>query len=105
MPDSRALGLIRDAIVKEPARWKRVTNSPRFKRSQHLGGESLKKAPLGYTPDHPLIDDLRRKGFFAHAAYTEKQVCAADFLDRFLENCRVEAPLMSFLAGALGVPW
>ena len=34
----------------------------------------------------------------------EEQVCAPDFLDRFLENCRVEAP-MAFLARAVGVPW
>jgi hypothetical protein len=36
---------------------------------------------------------------------TEEQVCAPDFLDRFLENCRVEAPMMAFLARAVGVPW
>ncbi len=28
-----------------------------------LGGESLKRAPRGFDPDHPLIEDLKRKDF------------------------------------------
>ena len=105
MADTASLNKIRDAIVKDTAGWKKATQSPKFKASQDFDTEMLKKAPQGYDPTHPMIDDLRRKGFFAHARYAEKQVASADFLDRFLENARTEAPLMAFLSRALGVPW
>ena len=68
-------------------------------------GESLKRAPKGYDPDHPLIEDLKRKDFVAGKAMTEADACAPDFIDRFAEVCRVGAPFAEFLTKAVGLPW
>jgi uncharacterized protein (TIGR02453 family) len=105
MADTANLNRIRDAIVDDPTGWKKAAHSPRFEASQHLGGEALKKAPQGYPTDHPMVEDLKRKSFFAHASYAEAEVISGDFLDRFLENSRLEAPLMAFLAKAVGAAW
>ncbi len=105
MPDSAALGRIRDAIVKDGAGWKRAVGSPKFRSSLRLGGDALQRAPQGYDPNHPLIDDLRRKDFFASAQFPGDQVCGSDFLDRVLANFRAAGPLMGFLAQAVKARW
>ena len=66
---------------------------------------SLKRVPQGYPSDHSFVEDLKRTCFFLMVTYTPEQVIAPDFLQRFVANCRAEAPFMSFLAMALGVPW
>lgn len=103
--DTKTLGAIRDAIVREPVAWKKAAHNPRLESSHEFGSDSLKKPPHGYQADHPLMDDLKRKGYFAHVQYREAEVTAPDFLDRFIENCRVEAPLLAFLARAVDARW
>jgi uncharacterized protein (TIGR02453 family) len=70
-PDSRSLGLIRDAIVNDSARWQQIVLAESFRATFMLGGESLKRPPKGYDPAHPLIEDLKRKDFIASTPFTE----------------------------------
>jgi transglutaminase-like putative cysteine protease len=37
--------------------------------------------------------------------FTQAEACADDFVVRYVGACRKAAPLMSFLARAVGVPW
>jgi uncharacterized protein (TIGR02453 family) len=103
--DPGELNRIRDAIDRRPADWGRVAHQPDFERSHSFGQEMLQRVPKAYSADHPFADDLRRKSYSAQSKYTEEQVARHDFLDRFIENCRTEAPLMEFLAQAVGVDW
>jgi uncharacterized protein (TIGR02453 family) len=100
-PDGKALGRIRDAIVDDPAAWKRITGSRKLRDGWDLAGDSLKRPPRGYDPEHPLVDDLRRKDFIVVASLTEKEACAPDFPERFATKCRDAAPLVRFVAQAL----
>ena len=104
-PDTKTLGQIRDAIVEHAERWQRIISDDVFTGTYQLGGESLKRPPKGYDPDHPLIEDLKRKDFIASTAFSEAEVCTAEFVDRFAETCRKAAPFMGFLTTALGLPW
>jgi uncharacterized protein (TIGR02453 family) len=97
-PSADALHAIREAIVKDPSGWKRA------RRSGLAHGEpTLKRTPRGFEPDHPLAADLRRLSFTTGARFTERQACAEDFPARFVAACRREAPLMRFLARAMGL--
>lgn len=96
-PDPDALRAIREAIVKDPSGWKRAT------RTGLHGGDPLKRAPRGFDPAHPLIEDLKRTSFTVSIEFTQKQACAPDFPTRFVRACRGEAPLMGFLARAVGL--
>jgi uncharacterized protein (TIGR02453 family) len=98
-PDADTLRAIREAIVKDPQGWKRAKGS-RLHRD-----EPLRRAPRGFDPEHPLIDDLKRTSFTAGVEFTEKQACSPDFPLRFVHACRREVPLMRFLAKALGLPF
>jgi uncharacterized protein (TIGR02453 family) len=104
-PDTQTLNKIRDAIVEKPDRWQQIISDKSFTARFELSGDSLKRAPKGYDPDHPLIEDLKRKDFIAATPFTEAEVCAPDFIDRFAESCRAGASFVQFLTTAIGLPW
>ena len=102
-PDSDTLKLLRDAIVESPAKWKRAKSAKAFTEHFELAGDSLKRAPKGYDPDHPLIEDLRRKDFIAVTTLKERDLTAKNFLDRFTKTCTAAKPFMRYLAEAIGL--
>ena len=100
-PPSDSLKQVRDAIIAHPERWKRATRGRG--RTLDDGGERLKRPPRGYDAEHPLLEDLKRKGFTVSTSFTQKQACAPDFLDQFAGACRRAVPLMEFLTEAVGL--
>jgi uncharacterized protein (TIGR02453 family) len=99
-PDSPTLRMIRDRIVARPDEWRKVTGALAGFR---MSGDSLKRAPAGFDPEHPLVDDLKRKDFVVLADLDEKTAVRGDFLDVFTAHCRDAAPFMGFLCAAVGV--
>ena len=65
MPNSETLGKIRGAIVANPGKWERIVGDETFRSMFTLEGDSLKRAPKGFDPEHPLIEHLKRKSFVA----------------------------------------
>ncbi|MDH3744228.1 MAG: DUF2461 domain-containing protein [Acidobacteriota bacterium] len=102
-PDGPSLKRIRDAIVSDPAGWKRVKRGKPFRSYFELEGDTLKRPPKGYDPEHPLIDDLKRKDFIAGNHITQRQAVSPDFLDEFTTRCRGGAPFVRYLAKAVSV--
>ncbi len=70
-----------------------------------LDGESLVRAPRGYPPDHPLIDDLKRKDFIATAEFADAKALERDFVDWVANAFGTATPLMRYLCQALDVPF
>lgn len=104
-PDRDALAAVRDAMVNTPERWTEAVSDKAFRRAYQLGGDSLKRLPRGYDPDHPLVDDLKRKDYVAICAVTEADACAPGFLSKFASLCARAAPFQRFLCEAVGVPF
>ena len=104
-PDSPTLGKIRDAIVEKPEEWTRITTSGAFCRTFRLAGEALKRPPRGYDPEHPLVEDLKRKDFVVIADVEEAEAVRPDFLDRFAAIARSGSEFTSYLCKAVGVPF
>ena len=99
MPEAKVLDGIRQRIADKPAEWKTI------RRTLDHGENSLKRPPRGFDPDHPMIDDIKRKSFTSSVRLTNKQVLSDDFMKTFMSSCREIAPLMKFLAASSGVPW
>jgi uncharacterized protein (TIGR02453 family) len=99
-PDADALRAIRQAIVTDPRGWERAQRSP----LRH-GDASLRRPPRGFDPEHPLVADLKRTSFTVGHRFTERQACSPTFPSLFVAACRREAPLMRFLAKAVGLPF
>jgi len=100
-PDRTALDMIRTAIVERPDEWRAVLGDPSFIKHHELSGESLKRAPRGYDPEHPLVEDLKRKDFVCVRRFTQKKAASAAFLDDFVESCRGAGPFVQFLTEAI----
>ncbi len=104
-PDREPLGKIRSAIAERPAEWTKATHEKRFAAKFRLGGDVLKRAPGGFDPDHPLIEDLKRKDYTASALFDERTVAREDFVPLFAETCAAATPFMRFLCRALDQPF
>jgi len=94
-PDPRALARIRDAIAWKQDEWRAAT------RGLQLGGDTLSRAPRGYSEGHPLIADLKRKDFIASFDLSQTQVCSGKFPADFLRTAAKMRPLMRFVSEAL----
>jgi len=104
-PEGEALTKIRDTIVTHPDRWKRATSQREFRATCRLSGDKLQRPPKGYDPEHPLIEDLKRKDFVTVTDLSEKQACSAGFMDAFVSSSKAASPFMRFLTESLGLPW
>jgi uncharacterized protein (TIGR02453 family) len=104
-PDAPALSKIRTAIMEHPERWQRASMDESFLGVFTVGGESLKNPPKGYDPNHPFIEDLKRKDFIASVSFSEVDACAPDFIDRYTQVCRRAAPYVGFLTTAMGLSY
>lgn len=102
-PDTKTATKIRSSIVERPAAWKKAVHAPPFSTTFRMSDEQLKRAPRGFDPDHPLVDDLRRKSFIGIRDLEEDTATSSRFLATFLEICRNGAPLVRFLCDAVGV--
>jgi len=96
-PDNRALTKIRTAIVADSERWGKAV------RKLELEGGSLVRPPKGFAPDHPFIEDLKRKDFVASVSLTDEQVCSPKLMKDFTAACRTMTPLVEFTTKALGL--
>ena len=113
-PDGPTLRSIRERIVEEPDDWravrKAIPGDGDFDSSTPgdppiLGGKSLKRPPRGFDPEHPLIEDMKRKDFIASARYHEKDATAPGFIDEVTRSFKSAAPLVAFLCRSVGAPF
>jgi uncharacterized protein (TIGR02453 family) len=96
-PDNSALTKIRTTIITEPKQWANV------RRKLELEGDSLKRPPRGFDPNHRFIEDIKRKDFVASAGFTKAQACGSGFMRDFAAACRTMMPLVEFMTWALGL--
>ncbi len=104
-PDNTALGMIRDAIVDSSQSWAKVVEDPVM--NKHFGGlqgESLKRPPRGYDPQHPYIEDLKRKSYMTFRHFSPKAIHRADFIDEVESSFEKLMPLMRFICHGLHLP-
>jgi uncharacterized protein (TIGR02453 family) len=100
-PEPPTLKRIRDFLIDNPSAWTKATRSAAFRKQFELGGDALTRPPRGIDPQHPLIDDLKRKDFVASQAFDDAQALAPDLL-RFIERrMHGVAPLVDYLCAAL----
>jgi len=103
-PSADHAGNIRQFIVDHPDRWRRASRSRPFTSVYgSLSGQSLKRPPRGFCPDHPLIEDLKLRDFTASTRLRQAEVTAAGFMDTYATTVKAGAPLMRFLCEAISL--
>lgn len=102
-PPSPSLLAIREAICDKSAVWKKATTGAAFvKRFDGVHGDALKRPPRGFDADHPMIEDLKRKSFFAMAPGKIAASKKPEFVDDVAATFADAKPLMKFLCDATG---
>lgn len=82
-PEPADLKRIRTDIAQDHAAWRRLLSAKTIKTNfGELYGDQLERAPKGFPKDHVGDDLLRRKQFLLKHAFADKDVLAADFLER-----------------------
>jgi len=104
-PPSEALARIRQTIDEDPKAWKAARDDVDFSRWFTLTGDSLMRPPRGFSAEHPLIDDLKRKDFIAVADLPPELVMQDAFDQLSADYFAAATPLMRFLCKALRIPY
>ena len=106
MPDRDALLAYRRAIDEHPRDWleiKKLTETDEWILGGH--SDSLKRPPRGYTADHPLIEDIKRKHFIITHYVDIEDVTSPDFVEYSIERFNETKEWMAFLTKAVGLPF
>ena len=104
-PDGATLKAIRESLIENPAQWKRSAHGKKFQSRFDLAGDALKRPPRGIDPDHPLIEDLKRKDFIGVCRLLQGTVTSPGFIDEFDNLCKAGSPLVALLCKATKVPF
>lgn len=98
-PDSSTLNNMRLHIDENQSEWKKISKAIAGKGFE-LQGESLKNPPRGYSADHPLIEDMKRKDFVAVKNLKGSMVSQADFVKETAKLFAAAKPLVRFICEA-----
>jgi uncharacterized protein (TIGR02453 family) len=99
MPAGDQIKRIRQSIAGQPKDFLKVINDRKF--TKHFGGlmgEKLKKAPLGFPADHPMIEHLRHKQFFVYKEYPESVSRTVRFARMVANDFALMMPLIRWLS-------
>jgi uncharacterized protein (TIGR02453 family) len=105
-PPAPELRKVREAIADDPDRWLEITRGAAFRRRfGAVRGDSLKRPPQGFDPEHPLVDELKRSSFFAMQEARPQAILSGDFVKEVAKSFQALAPFMQFLTDAEGLPF
>jgi len=104
-PDGDTLKKIRTYIDVHPTRWEDGRSDAGFARSYSLAGDGLVRAPKGYAPDHPMIEDLKRKDFIGIAPLMPELLLQDDLTGLISSYFETAKPFMQQLCRAVGVQY
>lgn len=106
MPPPPALAKVREAIRDNPKAWNAALANAAFKkRFGGVEGEALSRPPRGFDAAHPLIDDIKRKSFFAMHPGKPAAARKPGFVDDVAAAMSDAKSLMKFLCDALDAPF
>ena len=100
-PESKTLNNIREFLVDNPNAWKRLCQSKKFANNWEFRGSSLIRPPKGFSRDHELIEDLKRKDFIAIMNFDHQEIYASSFVKFVIKHYKQSSELMAYLCMAL----
>lgn len=102
-PAGEDIKRIRAAIDERRAPYKKAAHDPATHKVFGFHGESLKTSPRGYSADHPLIEDLRRKDHILTTSLSFKELADKRAPERIAKKLSKTRPYVRFLCKALDV--
>ncbi|MEM7245155.1 MAG: DUF2461 domain-containing protein [Acidobacteriota bacterium] len=105
-PDKPELDKIREHLQADPKAWVRLRDGKALRKAfPDMEGESLKRPPKGIDPDHPIIEDLKRKDFCFFGRRPSSVVTKDDFFKTLSADYRSAAKFLEHLCRGLDLSW
>jgi uncharacterized protein (TIGR02453 family) len=101
MPEPPILERLRRAIVDDPAAW-RAAMAPLAGWDTSGTGEGLKRAPKGFDPAHPLVEELKKKSHLVMRPLPREEVVGPGLDGRVADHLEVALPWLRWLTEASG---
>ena len=102
MPSGEQIRKIRQMILKDPERFKKVSQNPTVKKYfGGLSGDKLKTAPKGIEKDHPQIDHLKWKQFIFIKKYKDSDFQKGSLAQKIQKEDSAMMPLLLWLEEAM----
>jgi uncharacterized protein (TIGR02453 family) len=101
-PDTAWLNAFRRRIVADFDGYRTIVEAPAFVEefgSVGDDGESLKRVPAGFPPDHPAADVLRKKNVTFGRRLSDDEALSPDLPVALADGFEVGTPLLRYLAG------
>ena len=100
-PEPSWLKAFRDRIVADEDGFRAIVEAPAFREmfgSVSDDGESLKRVPTGYPPDHPAADLLRKKNVTFGRRLSDAEATSPDLPRSSWSRSPCGTPLLRYLA-------
>lgn len=101
-PAKEDLQRIREELAFDGSRMRSIISASDFQATYgQLLGEQLKTAPQGYPKDHPEIELLRYKQFYAMRSFSQTETLSADFAQQAAASFRALRPFFDYFSEVL----
>lgn len=104
-PESKVLKQIRACLDENPRAWQKATGAKAFNRHFSLAGTCLQRPPRGYSDEHPLISDLKRKDFIAIHPLDRDMLMRPDLVRYCIKTFSHLSDFMRYLCFAVDLPF
>jgi len=102
VPDGSELLKIRTAIANNTDKFLKIVEKRHYRELfGEFRGDSLKKIPKGFDPDHRAAEYLKLKEFMAFAEFSDDEMLSPDLPKRLVGIMKEMYPLIAFLRNAL----
>ncbi len=104
MPEPGDLARIRQEIDYNFPEWKKIINSPSFKKHFPDGldqSDSLQRPPKGYAEDNPAIAFLKMKHFVVRKSFTDTGIGEKSFVKDINKTFSALKPMIDFINRSL----
>jgi uncharacterized protein (TIGR02453 family) len=100
-PEPSWLAAFRQRVATQADEFRAIVDEPAFVKTFGAisdDGESLKRVPAGYAPDHPAADLLRKKNITFGQRLSDDEALSPHLPDVLAEAFAVGTPLLRYLA-------
>ena len=104
-PDGPTTRKIREAIVEDPAAWRKAAHGKKFTSSFEMSGDRLSRVPRGFDPEHAMAEDLKWKDYIGGRSVSQAFLTGPDLPAVLAKLLAAGSPFMAFLCKAVDAPF
>ncbi len=101
-PNKEDLKRIRKEFEFDGDTIRKIVTDPVFVSTfGELKGDGVKTAPQGFSKDHPNIEFIRMKQFYAMRSFTDEEVLSPGFVEKVIETYSAIRPFFDYMSEVL----